>query len=48
MRRRSMNQKFLMRDAAAWPNQSLIRTFRDEIEDRLRAKREGVAKVASE
>jgi NADH-quinone oxidoreductase subunit F len=30
-------------DAAAWPIQGLIRNFRDEIEDRIRAKRTGRA-----
>ncbi len=36
-------------DAAAWPIQGLIRHFRDEIEDRIRAKRTGrVSAVAAE
>ena len=36
-------------DAAAWPVQGLIRHFRDEIEDRIRAKRTGrVSAVAAE
>jgi NADH-quinone oxidoreductase subunit F len=28
-------------DAAAWPIQGLVRHFRDEIEDRIKAKRAG-------
>ncbi|WP_210527824.1 NADH-quinone oxidoreductase subunit NuoF [Rubellimicrobium arenae] len=36
-------------DAAAWPIQGLIRNFRDEIEDRIRAKRTGrITAVAAE
>jgi NADH-quinone oxidoreductase subunit F len=36
-------------DAAAWPIQGLIRAFRDEIEDRIKAKRTGrVSAVAAE
>jgi NADH-quinone oxidoreductase subunit F len=36
-------------DAAAWPIQGLIRNFRDEIEDRIKAKRTGrVSAVAAE
>src|SRR6056297_1423562 len=36
-------------DAAAWPIQGLIRNFRDEIEDRIKAKRAGrVSAVAAE
>ncbi|TNC73735.1 NADH-quinone oxidoreductase subunit NuoF [Rubellimicrobium roseum] len=36
-------------DAAAWPIQGLIRNFRDEIEDRIRAKRTGrVTALAAE
>ncbi|HEU0221729.1 MAG TPA: NADH-quinone oxidoreductase subunit NuoF [Paracoccaceae bacterium] len=36
-------------DAAAWPIQGLIRHFRDEIEDRIKAKRTGrVTRVAAE
>jgi NADH-quinone oxidoreductase subunit F len=36
-------------DAAAWPIQGLIRAFRDEIEDRIKAKRTGrVTAVAAE
>jgi NADH-quinone oxidoreductase subunit F len=36
-------------DAAAWPIQGLIRHFRDEIEDRIKAKRTGrVSAVAAE
>jgi len=36
-------------DAAAWPIQGLIRNFRDEIEDRIRAKRAGrITAVAAE
>jgi NADH-quinone oxidoreductase subunit F len=36
-------------DAAAWPIQGLIRHFRDEIEDRIRAKRKGrIGAVAAE
>ena len=36
-------------DAAAWPIQGLVRHFRDEIEDRIRAKRTGrVTAVAAE
>jgi NADH-quinone oxidoreductase subunit F len=36
-------------DAAAWPIQGLIRHFRDEIEDRINAKRTGrVTAVAAE
>jgi NADH-quinone oxidoreductase subunit F len=36
-------------DAAAWPVQGLIRHFRDEIEDRIKAKRTGrVSAVAAE
>ena len=36
-------------DAAAWPIQGLIRHFRDEIEDRIKAKRKGrVSAVAAE
>ena len=35
--------------AAAWPIQGLIRHFRDEIEDRIKAKRTGrVSAVAAE
>jgi len=30
-------------DAAAWPIQGLIRNFRDEIEDRIKAQRAGRA-----
>ena len=36
-------------DAAAWPIQGLIRAFRDEIEDRIKAKRTGrISAVAAE
>jgi NADH-quinone oxidoreductase subunit F len=36
-------------DAAAWPIQGLIRNFRDEIEDRIKAKRTGrLSAVAAE
>ena len=36
-------------DAAAWPIQGLIRNFRDEIEDRIKAKRTGrISAVAAE
>ena len=36
-------------DAAAWPIQGLIRHFRDEIEDRIKAKRTGrISAVAAE
>ena len=36
-------------DAAAWPIQGLIRNFRDEIEDRIKAARAGrVSAVAAE
>ena len=36
-------------DAAAWPIQGLIRNFRDELEDRIRAKRTGrITAVAAE
>jgi NADH-quinone oxidoreductase subunit F len=36
-------------DAAAWPIQGLIRNFRDEIEDRIKAKRAGrMSAVAAE
>jgi NADH-quinone oxidoreductase subunit F len=36
-------------DAAAWPIQGLIRHFRGEIEDRIRAKQKGrVSAVAAE
>jgi NADH-quinone oxidoreductase subunit F len=36
-------------DAAAWPIQGLIRNFRDEIEDRIKAKRTGrITAVAAE
>jgi NADH-quinone oxidoreductase subunit F len=36
-------------DAAAWPVQGLIRHFRDEIEDRIKAKRTGrISAVAAE
>ncbi|MEL7215853.1 MAG: NADH-ubiquinone oxidoreductase-F iron-sulfur binding region domain-containing protein, partial [Pseudomonadota bacterium] len=37
-------------DAAAWPIQGLIRHFRDEIEDRIKAQRTGriTAAVAAE
>ena len=36
-------------DAAAWPIQGLIRHYRDEIEDRIKAKRTGrVSAVAAE
>ena len=36
-------------DAAAWPIQGLIRQFRDEIEDRIKAKRTGrISAVAAE
>jgi len=36
-------------DAAAWPIQGLIRNFRDEIEDRIKAKRmRRVSAVAAE
>ncbi|MEM8754660.1 MAG: NADH-ubiquinone oxidoreductase-F iron-sulfur binding region domain-containing protein, partial [Pseudomonadota bacterium] len=36
-------------DAAAWPIQGLIRHFRDEIEDRIKAKKTGrVTAVAAE
>ena len=36
-------------DAAAWPIQGLVRHFRDEIEDRIAARRSGrVSAVAAE
>ncbi|MEO1178929.1 MAG: NADH-ubiquinone oxidoreductase-F iron-sulfur binding region domain-containing protein, partial [Pseudomonadota bacterium] len=35
-------------DAAAWPIQGLIRNFRDEIEDRIKAKRDGKVEIAAE
>jgi NADH-quinone oxidoreductase subunit F len=36
-------------DAAAWPIQGLVRHFRDEIEDRIKAKRTGrISAVAAE
>lgn len=36
-------------DAAAWPIQGLVRAFRDEIEDRIKARRTGrVTAVAAE
>ena len=36
-------------DAAAWPIQGLIRHFRDEMEDRIRARKRGrVTAVAAE
>jgi len=36
-------------DAAAWPIQGLIRHFRDEIEDRIKARQRGrVSAVAAE
>jgi NADH-quinone oxidoreductase subunit F len=34
-------------DAAAWPIQGLIRNFRDEIEDRIKAKRAGRASAVA-
>jgi NADH-quinone oxidoreductase subunit F len=35
-------------DAAAWPIQGLIRNFRDEIEDRIKVRRDGTVQVAAE
>ena len=35
-------------DAAAWPIQGLIKNFRDEIEDRIRVRRDGTAHIAAE
>jgi NADH-quinone oxidoreductase subunit F len=36
-------------DASAWPIQGLIRNFRDEIEDRIKARKAGrVSKIAAE
>lgn len=36
-------------DAAAWPIQGLIRNFREEIEDRIKAKKTGrVSSIAAE
>ena len=36
-------------DAAAWPIQGLIRNFRDEIEDRIKAQKTGkLSSVAAE
>ena len=36
-------------DAAAWPIQGLIRNFRNEIEDRIKAKRTGrISAIAAE
>jgi NADH-quinone oxidoreductase subunit F len=36
-------------DAAAWPIQGLVRHFRDELEDRIKARRTGrVSAVAAE